>query len=425
MTSQRTGEPILSKHGVTQGRKSSTSLFSFAIRDIPKAVKLPESFLKGNHVLQLADDASILTTSHSYLATAFRQMMDGSDEEFMLTNLEKTFFLDLCKNPDTDPIRVSESQSIQYAENNSHPYLGMGIVSSNEIVDHIKYNLSQRKYNIKKYYDWLEINESTPIRIKLQVLDCCMMLAYLYGCECWWKIDAVANTLLSEERKILKRILQVKPNTPTDIIYTELNRCNIITRTKFRQFNFYERFKLLNQEDCIARRILDLCLHLDICKYYDSLDSNILNEAKTQMKSRLTESTSTYNARYVDITNCTYNSTIYNEYLSEYKRIIITKWRLSSHRLHIETGRSESPKTPRDERTCRICDGIIEDEQHALFECELYNATRLKHKHLFEKYKSVKEILNPQSIADAEDLGEVLIAIENTRKSNGLQHIRT
>ena len=29
------------KHGVTQGRKTSTSFFSFAVRNIPKAIKLP------------------------------------------------------------------------------------------------------------------------------------------------------------------------------------------------------------------------------------------------------------------------------------------------------------------------------------------------------------------------------------------------
>ena len=142
------------------------------------------------------------------------------------------------------------------------------------------------------------------------------------------------------------------------------------------------------------------------------------------MKSRLTESTSTYNSRYVDVTNCTYNSTIYNEYLTEYKRIIITKWRLSSHCLHIETGRSTSPKTPRQQRKCSVCDEI-EDEHHVLFVCGLYNATRLKHAELFEKYKSVQEMLNPQSIKDAEDLGDALIAIENIRKQNGLEHIRT
>ena len=59
ISSNRTGEPIVSAHGVTQGRKSSTSLFSFTMRNIPKGVKLPDSFLCGHHVFQLADDSSV------------------------------------------------------------------------------------------------------------------------------------------------------------------------------------------------------------------------------------------------------------------------------------------------------------------------------------------------------------------------------
>ena len=47
ITTQRTGQPILAKHGVTQSRKSSTSLFSFAICDIPKAVAVRDSFVDG------------------------------------------------------------------------------------------------------------------------------------------------------------------------------------------------------------------------------------------------------------------------------------------------------------------------------------------------------------------------------------------
>ena len=50
-----------------------------------------------------------------------------------------------------------------------------------------------------------------------------MLSAYLCGCECWRTIDEVADSLLLEERKMLKSILKVKSNTPNDVIYTELN----------------------------------------------------------------------------------------------------------------------------------------------------------------------------------------------------------
>ena len=141
------------------------------------------------------------------------------------------------------------------------------------------------------------MNEMTPINIKLQVLDSCMFAAYLYGCECWWKVEHVAESLLAEERKILRRVLQVKPNTPNDIIYIELNRCDIITNIKHKQKKFFNRFKMLQQEDSISRKILDLCLHLDMCKYYESLEDNIVTNSKAQMATRISHSASTYNSR--------------------------------------------------------------------------------------------------------------------------------
>ena len=70
-STHRLGEPISAEHGVTQGRKSSTNLFSFAISCIPKAM-----LSQDNHVLQLADDASIISNSYNDLAIAFKQLIE-------------------------------------------------------------------------------------------------------------------------------------------------------------------------------------------------------------------------------------------------------------------------------------------------------------------------------------------------------------
>ena len=56
-------------------------------------------------------------------------------------------------------------------------------------------------------------------------------------------------------------------------------------------------------------------------------------------------------------------------------RIIISKMRISNHRLAIETGRFS--KTPRNERLCLFCKANnnfseIEDEQHVLLRCSRY-----------------------------------------------------
>ena len=66
-------------------------------------------------------------------------------------------------------------------------------------------------------------------------------------------------------------------------------------------------------------------------------------------------------------------------------RIIITRWRLSSHSLYIETGRYKTPNVPHPERICMICDRI-EDEEHAIFQCPVHTRVRKKHEKITLKY---------------------------------------
>ena len=57
-------------------------------------------------------------------------------------------------------------------------------------------------------------------------------------------------------------------------------------------------------------------------------------------------------------------------------RNALSKIRLSSHRLHIESGRWKRPhSTPRENRVCFHCN-ILEDEFHFIFECSLYDDER-------------------------------------------------
>ena len=54
----------------------------------------------------------------------------------------------------------------------------------------------------------------------------------------------------------------------------------------------------------------------------------------------------------------------------------LTKLRVASHRLHIETGRWTKPNsTPLNERTCFTCN-VLEDEFHFVLECRLYTDLR-------------------------------------------------
>ena len=61
-------------------------------------------------------------------------------------------------------------------------------------------------------------------------------------------------------------------------------------------------------------------------------------------------------------------------------RTALSKLRLSSHCLCIETGRHGSARLPRDERYCLFCNLLeVEDEYHFILICPFYSSLRLKY----------------------------------------------
>ena len=65
------------------------------------------------------------------------------------------------------------------------------------------------------------------------------------------------------------------------------------------------------------------------------------------------------------------------EYLKQLKKInsrqLITKFRISDHNLEVEVGRYK--KIPRDQRICKICN-VLDDEEHFFFHCRINNNIR-------------------------------------------------
>ena len=112
----------------------------------------------------------------------------------------------------------------------------------------------------------------------------------------------------------------------------------------------------------------------------------------------------------IDQTNCLYDSNVNDSY-----RTVITRWRLSNHKMAIETGRYERPMIERDQRVCRTC-LVREDEEHALFSCPLYNNIRRDHPNIFNNMSSVTSILNPPTVDLLYETARVLFDIEKTHK---------
>ncbi len=414
INNKKFGKSITSKHGVTQGRKTSSNFFSFTMSEMHKAISTSNSYLKDIFLLQLADDAALLAENIDSLSKLFKQVLRHSSKKYMIANITKTFYMDMKCDPCTSPLDIDNGDVIKSAKDGKYIYLGMLFIHTNNMLDMIKANLKHRAFNIRKFLDWLEVNENTPIVIKLKVLDTCMLPSYLYGAETWWKVDEVADLILGEERMLLKRILGIKKGTPTDLVYIELDRSDIISKIKDLQYNFFKKLLTLKSDDAIVVKALDMCKQLDIYKYYKNLYTFNQKQNKEDRMTRTAGSTSTMFTRYNELFDMKINSVIYTSYLSETYRTILTRWRLSNFDLRIETGRYDD--TPRELRLCNLClRDEIEDENHIIFICNYYNVIRLKYHSFLQRNSSVKNVLNPMSPEDCNTAGKFLTEIEELR----------
>ena len=76
--------------------------------------------------------------------------------------------------------------------------------------------------------------------------------------------------------------------------------------------------------------------------------------------------------------------------------------------------------TPRQERVCPECPTFIEDEYHVVYQCPLYSNVRIRHRDTLLKLPTIFDLLNPTNIADAGEVGDLLLDIEDIRSKLGL-----
>ena len=214
------------------------------------------------------------------------------------------------------------------------------------------------------------------------------------------------------ERKALKKCLGVKSCVPNNILYIELNRADIVANILDRQYNFYRKIVKFNENEALVKNVLNLCSELDIIKHYEQLTYKNRDNDLQMKKNDVMSSTESMKKRYLSLTDNRYCPSIYDTFMREDYRILITRWRLSCFDLKVETGRYRG--IPREERVCTICN-VLEDEEHVIFNCRAYGSIREQFTDLLRENPTTRDILNPQRKEDAEKVGLMLKLIEDRR----------
>ena len=396
LKSNKLGESIKTKYGVTQGRKSSSTIFSFYVSDMAKSLDniVTFDFMDPFNLAQLADDTSILSETFESLRCKIKGVFSYSKRRYQVPNIGKTRYCNFNENPVVYPMSIDESNLVHSVDSvKGYKYLGILFFPTSDINEIISKNINRRMVNVSKYYAWLEVNVETPVDIKLLVLDQCMFTALLYGVETWGDIYKIEDKLRKIEIDALRRVLKVKTGTSIDLIYFELNRADVISRIKDAQFKFYKKLSSIKYDEAVVKHIISMCADDDMIKYYNDLHGHYQEDNLSARKDRVLNSEASMIVYYRSIISPT-KSCIYNSFLQDYFRFVITRWRLSNHKLKVETGRYTKPFTPRTRRLCDHCN-LLEDEYHAVFICPKFAAVRTKYTNLLQKNYNIQLFLNP------------------------------
>jgi len=198
----------------------------------------------------------------------------------------------------------------------------------------------------------------------------------------------------------LKQMLSVRQTTCNDLVYLETGQTNAKSMVVDRQIKFLQKMKLKNS---YVMDIVDFAIRtgspmgkriatiLDYETCQQSLFMKNLNESVAQ-------SESSRRSTYRDLNPSLEPSKALKMYtINESDRIALTRMRLGSHQLRVETGRWAG--IPLENRTCP-CNTGIQNELHVLLSCP--RSQHIRQRFQLENINNLSELFNH----DTEQLAE-------------------
>lgn len=294
---------------------------------------------------------------------------------------------------------------------------------------------------LKAYFKLRKCFEHHKPKIKtlIHVFDHTIKPILLYGSEIWGQFppnklsdsffDKLCNELPAEKIhiKLCKYVLECTRRATNIAVRGELGRLPLFLEVVFNTIKYLVR---LSNADCTGlicdAYIESKKLHSEnkpcwfncvdeILSYFNIDINNIMGKSTHVLKRHIFK---VIIQKYKKIWNTelfrdnrsgkggnklrTYrlfkNKYEYEPYLDwgDYRqRRLLTKFRISTHNLEVETGRYKN--IPFDQRTCKLCNQTVEDEIHFLFECTSLSHVRLPIiNEIILKYPNLYQLDNKQ-----------------------------
>ena len=207
----------------------------------------------------------------------------------------------------------------------------------------------------------------------------------------------------------VKLLLGVRTTTPNSLCLIELGFPELHCMISKRKIHFINAFTHNASGDEPLSLILELCRDAETPMYQKlHIAQEYVGDPEIESMHNLREKclqqadSSTRSSTYLRMNPELTISDIYRNpgaYIPDYLRVAYSRFRLSSHRLRVETGRWS--RIPRELRTCPCTEGVVQDEEHVLFHCELssyiretFGLTQIPMHEFFDtNYRSVCDLL--------------------------------
>ena len=282
----------------------------------------------------------------------------------------------------------------------AYKYLGFVITPSGEINTGLK-DLRDRAFKgFMKLRNDMGPSFNQDITVTLTLVDSLIKPILLYASDFWGCLKLPANNHIENLHIMMcKQILGVQTQTTNIGVLLELGRIPLsISAVKFALKN-WERIRLGQGNEILTDAYKDGELCWDLCikshlesngmlnfyeemfdvpypfihkKLFERLRDNFHQNAFEKIRS------STSKLRTYALFK---NEVGFEKYLTDMRnvteRILVTKFRLSNHRLMIEVGRHNDAH--KDQRFCPFCPQAVENELHFMFTCPIYSHLRVRY----------------------------------------------
>ena len=433
-------------HGVLQGGVLSPTLFKIFLSDLTEYLDSGNGISVADIIvfyLLFADDLILVAQTSSGLQSLISGLEAFCRQWEIEVNLVKTKYTIFNKQYATcQDIKTFSYNNDAIDKTDEYKYVGTVFSNSrNRFQKNFDSKIEKAKraiYAARKTAREAAGNQLSP-ELYFKIFDTQIRPILDFGCEVWCNGE-VHYGLEKVHTDYMKQTLGVKQQTTHLTLYGDTGRYPLVIKHQEMVLKYWFRLLSLNNDNPLRKMYSDLVLldaqghntwcrgvkhilksvnHEHLWHSQDKLDDvrvhktlmhgikiGLLETYKTHWENEVKNTVKHPKLRTYNLYKTSHEKEpcVFENFDNMYKRCI-SKFRVSSHRLRIETGRYEN--LPIEERLCVYCTGEhIDDEIHLLTECKYHNEER---KLLFECAKQ-----NIPGFSELQDSKDIFIQIMST-----------